>query len=133
MNFQRPSPKRSAIDIAPLVDVVFLLLLFFVLSYNPATESAIEVLLPTSSEADESIPESINVTIQDDGKVFLNGTPYPLPELAAALRDLRFPDHSQAVSIHAHQGLEVGQLMKVVDAVKQAGCTSFSIVTRMIE
>ncbi|WP_373500407.1 ExbD/TolR family protein [Desulfococcus sp.] len=133
MNFERPPRKHVYIEVAPLVDVVFLLLLFFVLSYNMADESAIDVLLPPSSEADQPVPDGLIIAILADGDVFLNDVSYPLQELAALLRSLREADGGQTVCIHADQRLEVLRLMKVVDAVRASGCTSFSIVTRIDE
>lgn len=133
MNFERPPRRHGAIEIAPLVDVVFLLLLFFVLTYNTANESAFEVVLPVSSEADQPVYEDIRVTIRADGAVFLNDIAYPLPELSDALRDLRLTGERPLVSIHADERLEIRSLISVVDAVKQAGCPSFRMVTRNIE
>lgn len=130
MNFKRPVKKHSAIEIAPLVDVIFLLLLFFVLSYNAVGESAIMVTLPPSSEAEQTVLEDIIITIQADGKTFLGESEYPLSELVAKLGNIRQNEGKQAVTIRADQHVSVRTLVSVIDATKVAGFYSFSIVTR---
>jgi biopolymer transport protein ExbD len=130
MNFKRPVKKTSAMEIAPLVDVIFLLLLFFVLSYNAAGESAIVVTLPPSSEADQTVPDEIIITIQADGNTFLGESAIPLMELAARLGRIRQHEGNQAVTIRADQRVDVGTLVSVIDATKAAGFYSFNIVAR---
>ena len=133
MNFQRPSRSYGAFEIAPLVDVVFLLLLFFVLSYNVAGESAIRVQLPKSSEADQKISGQIAITIQADGRLFIDDVPYSLPQLIDALKSFGKRHDRQTVTIRADRRLAVSGLVGVVDAVRKAGFFSFSIVTRSPE
>ena len=133
MNFQRPTRSYGAFEIAPLVDVVFLLLLFFVLSYNVAGESAIRVQLPKSSEADQEISDQIVITIEADGTMFLYDVPYSLAELTGALNALGKSRDRQTVNIRADRRLAVGKLVSVVDVVRKAGVFSFSIVTQSPE
>jgi biopolymer transport protein ExbD len=133
MNFQRPRSKFGGIEIAPLVDVVFLLLLFFVLSYQSAGESAIRVLLPSATQADQDVDDEIVITIQADGSLFLDDAPHTLSDLIDALQRLSAMRGQQTVTIRADQRLAVRTLVDVVDATRQSGFPSFSIVTRTSE
>lgn len=133
MNFKRPSHTKSYIEIAPLVDVVFLLLLFFVLSYNATGENAIDVLLPTSTQADRTVRDIIVLAVHADGRLFLNGERYSLPETIAELRNLRNRGEPQIVTIRADRRLAVKALVETIDAIKVAGFNAFSIVTATLE
>lgn len=130
MEFERPPKRHSHIEIAPLVDVVFLLLLFFVLSYNVAGESAIEVVLPPSSEARQDVDDSIAITLGADGSIYLNDAAFTLEDLSAGLHALVADAEQPSVAVRADEKVDLRRLMRVVDAIKQAGCTSFTIVAR---
>ena len=79
--------KRFAapLDIAPLVDVIFLLLLFFMLTSRMVSEPAIMIDLPDSSTAQVQTPSEVVISISDQGEIFLGEDPVELDSLTDTL------------------------------------------------
>lgn len=130
MKFERRKRFTAPLDIAPLVDVIFLLLLFFMLTSRMVSEPAISIDLPDSSTAEVQTPSEVVVTISDQGELFLGDEPVSLESLTDALKVRLQRKNSPVVHLRADHEVEVGLLIHVVDSVKQSGCSSFSIETR---
>ena len=77
MEIKRRKRARNSMSITPLVDVVFLLLLFFALTLHFSPEEAISVELPTSSSAKQQSETEIILTVTPEGVIRLNGKDVP--------------------------------------------------------
>ncbi len=129
MEFERRKRRHSHIDIAPLVDVVFLLLLFFMLTFNMALDQSISIRLPQSTSAEDLSATRIVLSITREGEVSLQGQTVPLSALATILREQ--PSWRPDIPIHIRSDREVpvGLLVSVIDAVRHSGSRNFQIVT----
>ena len=127
MEFERRKHSHAHMDIAPLVDVVFLLLLFFMLTSHLIQELAIKIRLPQSKTA-EMKNENINtITITKEGEIYFMGRRVDIKSLQAAIKnDLTGKD---LLRIKTDRDVNVGLLVGVIDEVRFAGVKSFSIVT----
>jgi biopolymer transport protein ExbD len=115
--------------VAPLVDVVFNLLLFFVITYNVAADPAIRIRLPESAMADATAEEPLLITLTSEGNIIVGEQPVAITEISELLR-LRIEATAEtSVRIKADQDVAVGLLVQVVDEVKRSGCSAFSLVT----
>jgi biopolymer transport protein ExbD len=130
MEFERRRQRNGRIDMAPLVDIVFNLLLFFVVTYNIAADSAIRVRLPESSTAESLADEPVVISVTRAGETFIGEQPVAIEDLPAAVQAASGMSPGAGVKIKADQEAAVGVLIKVVDGVRQSGCTTFSIVTQ---
>ncbi len=130
MEFERRRRRHSHIDIAPLVDVVFNLLLFFVITYNVAADPAIRIRLPQSLTADVQAEEPIVITISREGSTYVGEELVPMEEVVPMIRRKLSENREISVKIRADQEVSIGLLVQVVDAVKLSGCSAFSIVTQ---
>ena len=130
MKFERRKRFVAPLDIAPLVDVIFLLLLFFMLTSRMVSEPAIMIDLPDSSTAEVQTPSEIVISISDQGEVFLGEDQVPLENLTETLNVRLRQEHNPVVHLRADQEVEVGLLVRVVDCVKLGGCSAFSIETK---
>ncbi len=129
MEFERSRRKHTHIDVAPLVDVVFNLLLFFVITYNVTTDPAIRVRLPESLTADVLAEEPLVVTVTREGAVYIGDQPAAVDKIAGIVREKVSGVKDPSVKVKADQDAPVGLLIKVVDSVRLAGCSAFSIMT----
>ncbi len=129
MEFERRRRRHRHIDTAPLVDVVFNLLLFFVITYNVTSETGIKVRLPESVTAVEQTEEPIVIALTRDGSAFINAHPVSLEDIPTFLKHHLDGSRETSIQIKADQEAEVGTLVKVVDGVRLSGCTAFQIVT----
>ena len=117
--------KAPALALTSMLDVIFLLLCFFVTaSVYSQWESEISVRLPHAETADEPIA---NVT--KDGTVRVNGVALALEDLSARLKRISafYPD--QAVIIRADRETPYASLVKVLDACRAANVWNFSFAT----
>ncbi len=129
MEFERRKRKHSHINVAPLVDIVFNLLLFFVITYNVTTDPAIHVRLPESRTAEALSQEQVVITLTREGQVYVGDDAVAVEGLVALLEPRLAETEEVSVKIKADDGASVGVLIRVVDEVKLAGCNAFSIVT----
>jgi biopolymer transport protein ExbD len=112
------------------VDIVFNPLLFFVITYNIAADSAIRVRLPESSTAESLADEPVVISLTRTGDVFIGDQPVAIEDLPAAVQAASGGSPGIGVKIKADQEAAVGLLIKVVDGVRSSGCAGFSIVTQ---
>ncbi len=130
MEFERHRHRNGRIDMAPLVDIVFNLLLFFVITYNITADAAIRVRLPESTTAESWADEPIVISLTREGEIFIGEQPVSLEDLPAAVQSGLMLRPEPSVKIRADQEAAVGLLIKVVDGVRLSGCAIFSIVTQ---
>ena len=131
MEIKRRKRARNSMSITPLVDVVFLLLLFFALTLHFSPEEAISVELPTSSSAKQQSETEIILTVTTEGEISLNGN-VPSQSLETELASLRKIDEKQAVQVRADQEVEVGKLVAIIDAIRNAGFQYFDLMTQQV-
>jgi biopolymer transport protein ExbD len=129
MEFKRRRRRHSHIDVAPLVDVVFNLLLFFVITYNVVVDPAIRIRLPESQTADSQAAEQVVITLTREGETFVGERVVHLADLPSVVQQKLSEVQEPSVKIKADQETPVGMLIKVVDGVRLSGCSAFSIIT----
>jgi biopolymer transport protein ExbD len=129
MVFEFRRRSRASIDIAPLVDVVFNLLLFFIVTYNIAPDAAIQVKLPESTTAESHLDEPLVITLTREGTTFVGTQPVSIEDIPMAISGGMGSVRPSSINIRADQEAAVGLLIKVVDAVRMSGCTTFNIRT----
>jgi biopolymer transport protein ExbD len=133
MNLRRHAiPQHPGIQLAPLVDVLMLLLIFFLLTWNAArTENELDVKVPKAAAAKEQTRPigDVVVNVKSDGNVVVNRRTLSGDELSELLRGLVQLDADQAVVI---RGDEAGQYKNIVDVLNicsQAGVTNVAFAT----
>ena len=121
----------AEINITPLVDFVLVLLLIFMLT-APVLQSGIDVAIPKTRTVNQVTDERMVVTIDREQNVFLQDKPINVHDLPARLRTGGNPA-KRVIYLRADERVPFGAFASVMDAVKQAGITNISIVTRPIE
>ncbi|MEM7761238.1 MAG: biopolymer transporter ExbD [Cyanobacteria bacterium P01_A01_bin.40] len=108
------------INILPMIDVIFSILAFFIISTLFLTRSqGLPVNLPSAQTAEPKQSVQLNITIESDGKLFLERQPIELDELKGALTEKIKPDSESVVIINADQKVEHGTVVKVMDRLRQ--------------
>jgi biopolymer transport protein ExbD len=118
----------ETINISPLIDIVFILLLFFIVTSVFVQETGVEIERPQSSQAVVLERESIYVAVSDDLKVYYGGSEIGIQGIVPTLERLR-PEDDQAVIIQVDGRVPTGFLVEVIDEVKQAGIGIVNIAT----
>jgi biopolymer transport protein ExbD/biopolymer transport protein TolR len=128
----RTQTALSDINITPLVDVVLVLLLIFMVT-APVLQSGIEVAVPQTRTVNQITEEHLIITIDKNQNVFLQDKPVNIHDLPRLLSADTKKDAKRVVFVRADQKVPFGAFASVMDAVKQAGITNISIVTRPLE
>lgn len=132
MRFQTERKKRDhLLDITPVVDTVFNLLIFFALSLNFVSTPGIQVNLPKSSA--QEIPrkaEDLRVSIRPGGEIFLGETRVNGQALAERFKEAASTDRDTQVLIQADEQVSHGRVVDVMDLARKAGLHRLAIITR---
>ncbi len=129
MEFEGRSRIKSHLDMAPLIDVVFLLLVFFMLTSTFLVPEAIELELPESQTAEAREQTPIVVASDAQGRLYLNDQPVELAQLAEALRPLLADDPQQTVTLRSDQQTPLARLLKIMDQIRAAGGSNIALAT----
>jgi biopolymer transport protein ExbD len=120
--------RKARIDMLPLIDIVFLLLVFFIYAMlSMAVHHALPVVLPLSSTAPLDKQVALSVTVDHDGSVFLDEEPVETRHLAERLRVKAGDAKTPAVLLFADNRITYQTLYGVIDQIKMAGIDRLSL------
>ena len=133
MNFRKQAvPEAAGFQIAPMVDIVFLLLIFFLVTWNFARhETELDVKVPTAKEGKESrrsVGEVI-INVKNDGSIVINRKTVSAEELGGTLRKISelYPD--QAVVLRGDQSADYRYIVAVLDICRAANIWNVAFAT----
>jgi len=129
VEFERKRYDHTHINIAPLVDMVFLLLLFFMLTSHWIEEPSIRVRLPESSTAEVKRDEGKVIYITQEGNIYFMERRIDLQDLHRAIQEQVKDRERDFLKIKSDKEVNVGLLVNVMDEVRRSGVRNFSIVT----
>ena len=130
MRFRGQTIKKSGfgstVDLTPIVDTVFNLLIFFALSLNfAATSGGINVKLPKAQTVEPVKVEQLTVNLTKDGKLYLNDKLITLDKLNDTLRQNQKKD--SLIVIRADSSVEHGRVVEVMDIARTNGFSRLAI------
>lgn len=132
MEFERPKQIRMHLDIAPLIDIVFLLLIFFMLTANFIMEPGITITLPSAQHAKEKKVQKIVVFIDEGGSIYLNKQEISLGDLGDVLPGKLDQSKEKIVILKADAKIDLGLAVRVMDIARSAGARDVIIATELI-
>lgn len=125
MNFRDyHSQPTSDLELAPMIDVVFLLLIFFITSWQFARfERDMDISVPAAEQTENSKQTvgEIILNVREDGAVVLNGAPVTSEELLGRLKTISGAYPDQAVILRGDSKADFQHIISVLDLIKQAG------------
>ena len=123
----------SELNITPLLDLAFVLLIIFMISTPFLAENA-DLIIPSSKASNEAIDPSkvFTVSIDKHHLTQLDGKPVDPQELPSEIRQLKGQYPGMGVIIKAHHQLQVQQLVGVMDAIRDAGVAKVGVVTKPV-
>jgi biopolymer transport protein TolR len=133
MNLPRGSSRRlsgamAEINVTPLVDVMLVLLIIFMVT-APMMQRGIDVALPLAQSAAGAEEERLVVTVDRTNRVWLNETAVPLGKLEERLLEAARNVKNPFVYLRADRAVPYGDVMAVMDRIKQAGIERVGLVT----
>ena len=130
MRFRRASSLKVSIDIAPLVDVIFLLVIFFAVSTTFLESSGLKLQLPESSATTEREVKEIAVFVGADGEVVFEDEALTHEQLGSRLQEVLEDSERKVVVLRADTGTPHGKVVTVIDLIKDAGAEALTVATR---
>ena len=122
----RPPPSEEP-NVAPLIDIVFILLIFFVVTTTFARDLGIDVERPSASTAIEQPANVVRVAVGRGGELAVDGRPTSAWRLSAEVQD-RISDHTEkSVLVVADRRINAERLVEVMDACRQAGARQVAL------
>ena len=125
-----PYKEKSTfkLDLIPMINVVFLLLIFFMLTSTTSLQIK-KVELPTAKTAEKNSKQFLTVTIDKDGSFELDGKAITMEALPVHLEKKVAERKNAVISIHADKVIEFELFGKVIELAKQAGAADFMLAT----
>jgi len=131
MRLQDEPDIPAQINIVPMIDIIFAILTFFIMSTLFLTRSeGLPVNLPQASTAKTERPAQVTVTINQAGEIFLNKEAISLEQLAAGVRQKIEPEQQLMVVLNADESVNHGKVVAVMDQIRQVEGAKLGIATR---
>ncbi len=135
MKFRRQSTNNDEVNLTPLIDVVFLLLIFFMVSTSFTKETHLKVDLPQANgQPSSELPEQIEILIAVDGSYAVNGRSLvnsKVDTLKTALEKIANGNHKMPLIITADAKATHQSVVQVMDVAGQLGFVNLRMTTRM--
>ena len=130
MQIRQRTTKRARIEIIPMIDVIFFLLVFFMVSSLAMTKiNSLPVSLPKTSAQPEALKQNVILTVKKDGSIYINKNLATLETVGAQLAYEMRSDPQEAVLVNADEAASYGVVVKVMDRAKQIGVRKFALAT----
>ena len=129
------SVKQKAITTTALIsmtDVVFLLLIFLLLTSNFITYTGIPINVPTSQNAHTEIQKNITIAINDKDEIFLNDVMVTRENLEPKLKGEVDKNPDVIIMIQADQNIALKKVIELIDTAKSAGSSRFFIAAHLV-
>lgn len=125
--FDEDEDVIAAINIVPFVDVVLVLLIIFMITSSAIVRASLTVDLPTAANADAAVNATLNIVLQADGEILLDGNPVSRDQLSQHLERASWQDDDVQAVISADRTIDYGRVVDLIDLVKANGVETFAL------
>jgi biopolymer transport protein ExbD len=122
--------EEAGIDLTPMLDVTFIMLIFFIVTTSFVKESGLEVSRPSAKSAKKNESASIFVAIGSNDEIWVDKRQVDVRSVRANIERLHAESPEGSVIIQADEGSKTGTLVKVMDQIKLAGVQDISIAAK---
>ncbi|MBS3747519.1 MAG: biopolymer transporter ExbD [Wenzhouxiangellaceae bacterium] len=129
MRFRERTDNKQGVDISPLIDMVFILLIFFMVSTTFVKDMKLDLNRPSASTASAASTKAIRLYIDNAGDVYLDGQPVRVWVIQSRVRDLLAASTSGSVLVVTDDQVPAGRLVEVVDQARRAGAEDVGVAT----
>ena len=129
ISFKYKEKEPFKLDLVPMINIVFLLLIFFMLTATTSTNKGKKVELPNARTAEKSNKQYLTVTIDKFGDLQLDGKETTIEALPSQLEQKIGIRKNIIISIHADKAIEFELFGQVIEHAKQAGAEDFIMAT----
>ncbi|TBV83287.1 MAG: biopolymer transporter ExbD [Desulfobulbaceae bacterium] len=124
---KRDDQEAAEINLTPMLDVIFIMLIFFIVTTSFIKETGIEINRPVAATAQHMEHGNIMIAVSTAGAVWIDGRQVDILALRANVERLRAESPESAVIIQADEAANIGVLVQVMDQVRLAGVLNMAI------
>ena len=129
---ENQSKRRVTVDLSPLMDIVFLLLIFFLVTTTFLPDAGMDLELPESTTATQSEIAQTVISVAEDGSVQLDGRSVTVADLEAAVAALPDAERNK-ITVRAASRVDYGVIVSIIDALRNAGVNGLSLPMNAVE
>jgi biopolymer transport protein ExbD len=132
VKFPRRTKKKARIEIIPMIDTMFFLLVFFmVATLSMTVQKGLQVNLPHAATAHEDVYQTVTFTLTKEGKLYFNKDEVPSVKTAVErLSGLWQNNIPPSAIINADRSVEHGQVIELMDAIRSTGIVKMAVAVR---
>lgn len=128
IQFDEHAPQPKSLDLTPLIDVIFNLLIFFVLT-SAFAQPAIPLSLPEAETGKVFENKAIRIMVKNQQELFIDGRPVLLAGLYPELAAVYAKQPEKELELASDKGVPFGVVVEVMDVAKKAGAKNLAVVT----
>ena len=129
MRYRENKETIQDLNISPLIDMVFILLIFFMVSTTFVKDMKLELERPAASSSTTASTKAVRLYIDNSGQVYLDGTSIQPWVIQTRLRDLLKAKTQKSVLVVTDENVPSGKLVEVVDQARLAGASDVGVAT----
>jgi biopolymer transport protein ExbD len=131
MRIPRRESAKARIEIIPMIDVIFFLLVFFMISTLSMTiNRGLPVNLPAVATSQKEVRDNVNLTVMQDGTMFLNKQPITLQDIGQRVKAALVSDPQLTVVINADGQVLHSTVVDILDELRLAGVSGLAIAVK---
>ena len=126
---QKPNEEAQAIDLTPMLDVVFIMLIFFIVTATFVKEAGKDVSRPDANTADDKPNATILIAVGADNEIWMDRKRIDPRNLTQAIERMRVDNPKGSVAIQADKSSDIKFVIDVANAARKAGVNDVSVST----
>jgi len=130
MRFRRKKEGEASVDMSPLIDMVFILLIFFMVSSTFVKDMKLDLERPGASSAKKASSKVIRVYIDNQTDTYIDGQPVKIWAIQGKLRDMLRSSTESSVLVITDETIAVEKLIEVVDQCRMSGARDVAVSTK---
>jgi biopolymer transport protein ExbD len=123
----RPKEEEAAIDMTPMLDIVFIMLIFFIVTTSFVKESGVTIMKPKALTSDKKPKANIFIGINSSSEIYMLKKKVRIEDVRTMVETMLLENPESSIVIQADQSAKSGILLDVMDAAKAAGVKNISV------
>ncbi len=129
LTFKKREPYQIQAPLTSLIDIVFMLLIYFLLTTNFMVDEGIKVKLPQAKASAPQVQKEITIYVDESGQAYLMDKPVALDQLFTRLKNMIGSDENRLVVVKSDRRVILNKAVKVMDIAKAAGAGRLCLAT----
>jgi biopolymer transport protein ExbD len=129
MKITKKTKHKAGLNLTSLIDVLFILIIFFAVSSTFLEQPGIELKLPEAQSGNTQLIDKVIINVDQDGNIYLNDKPVQLDALAEQVKKLNEKREEKSVTLNADANVRHGTVISIMDALRRDGIYKIVIAT----